>query len=110
MGTTPTKGPADHLDLGDWNAQCFMCGRKEKASRLVKNWQGQYVCSWHVGIQRQPQDFVRGIPDNQAAPWVQKSPDNYIDVCFPNDQSAIPDYAIPDCVKPDYIAPGNTIF
>lgn len=76
--TTPTKGPADFLELGDWNADCFICGTKRKASQMVKNWQGQYQCPHHVGVQRHPQDFVRGIPENMAAPWVQISPDNFV--------------------------------
>jgi len=64
-------GQADYLELGTWNAICYNCGRKRKSSELVKTWQGFYVCPEHVGITRHPQDFVRGIPDNQAAPWSQ---------------------------------------
>lgn len=66
-------GKADYLQLGDWNAQCFFCGFKFKASTLVRYWQGFYVCKdcWEP---RQPQDFVRGIPDIQTPPWVQPLP------------------------------------
>ena len=68
------KGPADYLKPGDWNAICYDCGRKAKASDLVKNWKGHYVHPWHVDITRHPQDFVRGIPDKQAPAWVQPYP------------------------------------
>ena len=72
MGT-PVKGRADYLDLGDWNALCSMCGRKRKASTMVKNWQGQWRCPEH-NEPRQPQDFVRGVPDIQTPPWTQPPP------------------------------------
>ena len=66
----PPKGPADHLVLGDWNAICFFCGIKAKASELRRHWEGFYVCErcWEP---RQPQDFVRGVPDKQVPPWTQ---------------------------------------
>lgn len=66
-------GEADHLVLGDWNVQCFQCGCKMKASHAVRNWQGYWVHPEH-NEPRQPQDFVRAIPDNQVAPWVQPWP------------------------------------
>lgn len=101
-------GRADYLLLGDWNTVCYQCGRKRKASMLVRNWQGFYACPEH-NEPRQPQDFVRAMPDAQTPPWTQPMPaDSFI--CRPNAQSAIPNYAIPGCVLPGYIAPGNTIF
>jgi hypothetical protein len=66
-------GSADYLLLGDWNVQCYQCGRKVKASKTVRNWQGYRVHPEH-NEPRQPQDFVRGIPDNQIPPWVQPWP------------------------------------
>jgi len=66
-------GKADYLALGDWNVVCFQCGRKRKASETVRNWQGYYVCPEH-NEPRHPQDFVRGVPDNQTPPWVQPAP------------------------------------
>lgn len=68
-----TRGRADHLDLGNWNAVCYECGRKRKASYLERNWQGYYVCPEH-NEPRQPQDFVRSVEDNQTPPWVQPMP------------------------------------
>lgn len=66
-------GRADYLALGDWNAVCFQCGRKRKASELKKHWQGYYVCPEHWEP-RQPQDFVRSVPDVQTPPWTQPMP------------------------------------
>lgn len=66
----PPKGRADYLDLGSWNARCSMCNFKRKAGELVKNWQGQWRCPVH-NESRQPQDFVRAVPDVQTPPWVQ---------------------------------------
>lgn len=66
-------GKADYLELGDWNAACYECGRKFKASQLIRHWQGYYVCKDHWES-RQPQDFVRAVPDQQTPPWVQPMP------------------------------------
>lgn len=71
--TSPAKGQADFYAEGDWNAQCDQCGRKRKGSTLVPTWNGLMVCPDHGSavIQRQPQDFVRGIPDNQTPPFTR---------------------------------------
>lgn len=66
-------GKADFLRLGDFNAVCYQCGWKRKASQMEKNWQGYYVCPEH-NEPRQTQDFVRAIPDNQTVPWAQPMP------------------------------------
>lgn len=63
-------GRADFWAAGDWNAVCYECGRKRKASALKKNWQGYYVCKEHWEP-RQPQDFVRPVPDVITPPWAQ---------------------------------------
>lgn len=75
-------GRADYLAEGDWNATCSMCGFKFKASELVRNWQGMWRCPAH-NEPRQPQDFVRAVPDIQTPPWVQPWPDEdtFIYVC-----------------------------
>lgn len=96
----PTKGRADYWAPGDWNVACSMCGRKRKASELVKNWQGLYRCPEH-NEPRQPQDFVRGVPDVETVPFSQPEEDIDIDICTFNGISAIPDYALPDCSLPD---------
>ena len=67
------RGRADYYADGDWNVVCYECGRKRKASMMKKHWQGYYVCPEHWEP-RQPQDFARGVPDNQTPPWVQPMP------------------------------------
>lgn len=69
----PPYGHADYFKLGDWNATCWICGRKFKASEMVLNWEGFYTCRKDF-TPRQPQDFARGIPYNQTAPWTQPMP------------------------------------
>lgn len=91
----------DGFKPGDWKAQCFRCGATKHASTMRKQWQGYYVCHEHWEP-RQPQDFVRGVPDQPAAPWVQ--PDNVVYVgpaiCDPAGKTAIPAYAVPGCMIP----------
>lgn len=100
----PAKGRADYLELGDWNASCSMCGRKRKASTMVRNWQGYYRCPEH-NEPRHPQDFVRGVQDVQTVPWSQPQTDYDLPICSFNGVSAIPGGAIPGCMLP-----GNTSF
>lgn len=102
-------GRADYLDLGQWNARCSMCNFKRKSGTLVKNWQGMWRCPEH-NEPRQPQDFVRAVPDVQTPPWTQPiAGDTFLPVCSPNGRSAIPGYMTPGCAVPNYIAIGNTI-
>jgi len=93
MGT-PTRGKADYLELGDWNAACWECGRKFKGSTMMKNWQGYWVCPPHWEA-RQPQDFVRGIVDHQTPPWIQNQANEFVQYC--TTVSAVADYAIASC-------------
>ncbi|MFM9577798.1 hypothetical protein, partial [Streptomyces turgidiscabies] len=93
MGT-PTKGQADYYSPGDFNAVCSMCGHKRKASTMVKNWQGLYRCREH-DEPRQPQDFVRGIPDNPGTPWAQPPSQTFVYFCSINTRCALPGFGIP---------------
>lgn len=100
-----SRGGRDHLDLGDWNAVCSMCGRKRKSSELVKNWQGMMRCPEH-NEPRHPQEYVRAVPDIQTPPWTQPMPaPEFIAVCYPNGVTAIADYAVADCAICDYVSP-----
>lgn len=95
----------DRFVPGDWNAACYRCGRKRKASEMKKQWQGYYVCPEHWEP-RHPQEFAKGVTEQPAAPWVQNRPEwvpRY--VCDPVTMTAIPDKAIPDCAMPEYISP-----
>jgi hypothetical protein len=95
-------GDNDYLALGDWNAYCSMCGRKRKASKMVRNWQGMYRCPEH-NEERQPQDFARGVADQIGVPWAQDQGPDFIMICSYNDRSGIPGYCGPGCA-----IPGNT--
>ena len=99
MAQGPYKGRADYLELGDYNAVCSMCGRKRKASTLEKNWMGLYRCPEH-NEPRQPQDFVRNVPDIMTVPWGQPQEVQYIAICTFNGNSGIPGYATPGCSLP----------
>jgi len=69
-------------DKGDWNSICDVCGRKYKASLLKQRWDGLMCCpqDWEI---RQPQDFVRGVPDPQLVPWVRDEPtDQFVPLHF----------------------------
>jgi hypothetical protein len=90
------RGVADFFAPGDFNARCSMCGAKEKASKMVKNWQGLYRHP-RCNEPRQPQDFVRGVQDIQAPPWTQRYEDNNVNICTWNSQSAIVGWAGAGC-------------
>lgn len=93
-------GKADYLSLGDWNAVCYQCGRKRKASQMKKYWEGYYVCPEHWEP-RQAQDFVRGVPDNMSSPWAQPFPaDQFISTCTPLGNTSLPGGALPGCSIP----------
>jgi len=61
-------GKSDYYKKGDWNAECDVCGQKYKASKLKLRWDGLYVCPKDFE-RRHPQDFVRGIKDDQSTPF-----------------------------------------
>lgn len=91
-------GRADYLELGNWNAVCYQCGRKRKASMLRKHWQGYYVCPEHWES-RQPQDFVRAIPENPTPPWTQPMPaDSFTYVCTLQGQSGYAGVGVAGCM------------
>jgi hypothetical protein len=98
------KGPADYLVVGDWNVRCSLCGAKEKASKMVKNWQGLWRhpqgSKNDCNEPRQPQDFVRGVQDIQTPPWVQPDEDIDVSVCTYNGCSAIPGWSVTGCMVP----------
>lgn len=54
--------------MGEWNACCDQCGRVFKSGKLMPRWDNAMVCRqcWEP---RQPQDLIRGIPDNMSVPW-----------------------------------------
>lgn len=68
---------ASYYKKGDWNAICAVCGFQRKSSEMKLRWDGVYVCrqDWEI---RQPQDFVRGMPEEEPLPWTQpEAPDSF---------------------------------
>lgn len=61
-------GRADFWKKGQWLVICDICGMKFHSGSLRERWDGLMCCKedWNI---RQPQDFVRGIPDPQSIPW-----------------------------------------
>lgn len=72
----------DHFVLGDFNAACYECGRKRKASYLVRHWKGYYVCPEH-NEPRHPQDYVASPRSPSVPPFTQSQTDLFIDTGFP---------------------------
>jgi len=58
----------DYFEDGAWNVRCQECFRKYKSFSLRKRWDNFWVCDFCFE-QRNPQDFIRGIPDNPSTPW-----------------------------------------
>jgi hypothetical protein len=63
---------------GQWKAVCDRCGAEYHAKQLRQEWTGLRVCSgrgtrdcWEP---HHPQEFVRGVKDKQAPPWVRPEP------------------------------------
>ena len=66
------------LKIGSFNVICDYCGFKFKAEDVRKTWDGLYACKkdWNP---RQPQDFVRGVPDDQSTPFSRpEADDNFL--------------------------------
>lgn len=97
-------GQADFLSLGTWNVACSMCGRKRKANQMMRNWKGFWRCPEH-NEPREAQDFVRGVKDDISVPFTQKNVGIDIQLCTINGASAVPGWALPDCMTPDRSSP-----
>ncbi len=100
----PSRGRADYLELGDWNAVCFQCGRKRKGSMLKKHWQGYWVCPEHWEP-RQPQDFVRGVADVITPPFQQPPEQVFNYVCSWEGRQGVIGYAVVGCAIVGFVAP-----
>ena len=93
-------GAADRFASGQWNFFCDLCGRKEKSSLGVKTWDNHWVCRRHKEV-RNPQDFLKGIKDDQTLPWVRSEPpDTYLTYCTLEGTISGPGYAVPGCWVP----------
>lgn len=66
-------GSNNYYAPGQWNFYCDLCGKPGKSSEAVKTWDGFWVCRHHKE-ERNPQDFLRGVKDNQSVPWSRPQP------------------------------------
>ncbi len=86
------------LKLGDYNAICDSCGRKFKASSLLKRWDGLFVCKDDYEI-RHPQLSLRISGDKQTVPIPR--PDQVVDYFLPYcdlwSSSPMADFGTADC-------------
>jgi len=91
----------NYLDLGNWNALCDSCGRKFKASQLLRRWDGLMVCKEDYET-RHPSDFLRVQRERISVPWARPYPaaDTFIVVpytCTPEGSRAISGIAVSGC-------------
>ncbi len=85
-------GKADFLKWGDWNGWCDRCGSKRKSSDLKKTWDGFYVCPESCWETRHPQDFLRGMKDDQSVAWTRpEQPDQETDNSSWATPTSVPD-------------------
>lgn len=67
---------------GLWNFFCDLCGAKRKSSEGVRTWDNFYVCRHHKE-ERNPQDFLRGVRDDQSVPWARPEPaDTFVSLAW----------------------------
>lgn len=64
-------GRADFFKPHSWNVICDRCGAKRKAEDVALEWDGLRVCRDRCLEFRNPQDFVRPVPDKQTPPWTR---------------------------------------
>lgn len=101
-------GKADYYADGQWNFYCDFCGAKNKSLDSMKTWSNYRVCQHHKEV-RNPQDFVRGVKDNQSVPWTRPltQPIFVGPACYLWDQSAYTGLAAAGCSQAGY-APLNS--
>jgi hypothetical protein len=84
---------------GSWNFICEVCGQRYKAEQMRKRWDGVIVCpkDWEP---RHPQDFVRGVKDDQSVPITRdEAPNTFLPLCTPITSCSIVDVGIVDCAR-----------
>jgi hypothetical protein len=101
-------GYKSRYDKGDWVALCDSCGRKFKATKLKRRWDGLMVCpeDWEP---RQTQDYVRGRAEKQTPSWTRSEPDNtFIPVSNWIAGIAIAGSAVPGTLPGPGVVPGSS--
>jgi len=98
----------NYLDLGNWNAICDSCGRKFKASSMMRRWDGVMVCKEDYEV-RHPQDFLRVQRERISVPWVRPDPsqDTFINACNIINSQGLAGVSISGCAVAGRIATGQ---
>mgnify|MGYP003659076595 CR=1 FL=1 len=98
----------NRLDLGNWNAICDSCGRKFKASQLLRRWDGLMVCKEDYEV-RHPQNFLRVQKERISVPWVRPQPevDTFVNYCNIFNSQGIAGIGLSGCMVSGKIATGQ---
>jgi hypothetical protein len=96
------------LKLGDYNAICDSCGRKFKASTMLKRWDGLFVCKEDYEV-KHPQLSLRVHADKQVVPIPRPEPvtDLFIRECNIINSQGIAGIGISGCMVSGKTAPGT---
>lgn len=91
------------LKLGDYNAICDSCGRKFKASTMLKRWDGLFVCKEDYEV-KHPQLSLRVHADKQVVPIPRPEPvaDVFIRQCNLVNSQAVAGYSVCGCMIAGY--------
>lgn len=96
---------------GDWNAICDSCGKKVKASKLRRRWDGFMVCEDDYEM-RHPQDFIRAKKDKISVPFTRPVPqERYISItwtAYPQDTITILEDLNPATINAESISGDQT--
>jgi hypothetical protein len=73
------SGRRNYYNPGDYNVICDRCGFKKKRSETRLEWDNLLVCIAECYEMRQPQDFVKAVPDMRPVPIARpEAPDMFI--------------------------------
>ena len=90
---------------GSWRVVCDICGLQFPSTSMQTRWDGLIV-DRRCFEYRHPQDFVRGVPDMMAAPFVRRDNDPvFSPYCTVGGQSGYAGFAVAGCM----IAGNNTV-
>ncbi len=95
-------GKADFFQEREWNVRCQECWDKVKSGDIRRRWDNELVCPRCFEI-RNPQDFVRGIPDNQSVPYSTADPTWIYEGNFAEQQNP----RLMDAASPQWGAPSG---
>jgi hypothetical protein len=74
------KSSRNYYLKGGWNVICDRCGFKKKNTEVKLEWDNLLVCKDGCWEPRQPQDYVRAVPDMKPVPMARpEAPDEFVD-------------------------------